>query len=135
VFLPLAAGHARAPPAGALARDLLTRSSRTSGIPTTPTARRLLDYCRRSANPIGRLLLHLYGITMPPRCARSDAICSALQLINFWQDLSVDCRAARCYVPQADAERHGLRRRGLARRTRGPAERALVRELCGGPQR
>ena len=61
----------------------------------------LLDYCRRSANPIGRLLLHLYGIEDAPHCA-SDAICSALQLINFWQDLSVDGPRGRLYIPQAD---------------------------------
>ncbi|HRB10799.1 MAG TPA: squalene/phytoene synthase family protein, partial [Ottowia sp.] len=45
----------------------------------------LLDYCRRSANPVGRLLLHLYGVTSAQALAESDAICSALQLINFWQ--------------------------------------------------
>ena len=50
----------------------------------------LLDYCDRSANPIGRLLLHLYGIRDAPSLQRADAICSALQVINFWQDLSVD---------------------------------------------
>src|SRR5512134_48982 len=50
----------------------------------------LLDYCSRSANPIGRLLLQLYGIDDDTALRQSDAICSALQLINFWQDLSVD---------------------------------------------
>lgn len=59
----------------------------------------LLDYCRRSANPIGRLLLHLYGIQDPASLAQSDAICSALQLINFWQDLSVDLPRGRFYLP------------------------------------
>ena len=52
----------------------------------------LLDYCRRSANPIGRLLLHLYGIDDPLSLRQSDAICTALQLANFWQDLGVDTR-------------------------------------------
>ncbi len=60
---------------------------------------RLLDYCARSANPIGRLLLHLSGIDEPMRCAQSDAICTALQLINFWQDLRVDLPRGRLYVP------------------------------------
>jgi len=68
----------------------------------------LLDYCRRSANPIGRLLLHLYGIADTEALARSDAICSALQLINFWQDLSVDLRRGRCYLPRQDCASHGL---------------------------
>jgi hydroxysqualene synthase len=59
----------------------------------------LLDYCRLSANPVGRLLLHLYGVTAPAALIESDAICSALQLINFWQDLSVDLPKRRFYVP------------------------------------
>ena len=59
----------------------------------------LLDYCRRSANPIGRLLLHLNGVDDAESLARSDAVCSALQLINFWQDLSVDVPRGRFYLP------------------------------------
>lgn len=57
----------------------------------------LLDYCQRSANPVGRLLLHLYGVQDPHSLAQSDQICSALQLINFWQDLSVDIERSRWY--------------------------------------
>jgi hydroxysqualene synthase len=59
----------------------------------------LLNYCRLSANPVGRLLLHLYGVTDPIALVESDAICSALQLINFWQDLSVDLPKSRFYLP------------------------------------
>ena len=59
----------------------------------------LLDYCSRSANPIGRLLLHLYGVKGTSELAASDAICSALQLINFWQDLSKDIPRGRYYLP------------------------------------
>lgn len=59
----------------------------------------LLDYCTRSANPIGRLLMHLYDIRSETALAQSDAICTALQLINFWQDLSVDTPRARLYLP------------------------------------
>jgi hydroxysqualene synthase len=58
----------------------------------------LLDYCNRSANPVGRLLLHLYGVTGERELAASDAICSALQLINFWQDLSKDIPRGRYYL-------------------------------------
>jgi squalene synthase HpnC len=68
----------------------------------------LLDYCRRSANPVGRLLLHLYGVTDALALERSDAICSALQLINFWQDLSVDIPRGRYYLPQDDCNRFGV---------------------------
>ncbi|MDM0016816.1 squalene synthase HpnC [Variovorax saccharolyticus] len=68
----------------------------------------LLDYCRRSANPVGRLLLHLYGVTDARSLAQSDAICSALQLINFWQDLGVDLPRGRRYLPRADCDAHGL---------------------------
>lgn len=68
----------------------------------------LLDYCKRSANPVGRLLLHLYGIATPEALRQSDAICTALQLINFWQDLSVDLPRGRCYLPQTDLDTFNL---------------------------
>ncbi|MEO5881086.1 MAG: squalene synthase HpnC [Caldimonas sp.] len=68
----------------------------------------LLDYCRRSANPVGRLLLHLYGVGGAEHLARSDAICTALQLANFWQDLGLDTRRGRLYLPEADCRRHGV---------------------------
>ena len=68
----------------------------------------LLDYCHRSANPIGRLLLHLYGVRDALALQRSDAICSALQLINFWQDLSVDIPRGRYYLPRDDCDRFGV---------------------------
>lgn len=66
----------------------------------------LLDYCRRSANPVGRLLLHLYGVGGAERLAQSDAICTALQLANFWQDLGIDTRRGRLYLPETDCHRH-----------------------------
>ena len=68
----------------------------------------LLDYCRRSANPVGRLLLHLYGVHSADALAESDAICSALQLINFWQDPSVDIPRGRYYLPQDACAQFGL---------------------------
>lgn len=93
----------------------------------------LLAYCRLSANPVGRLLLHLYGVNDAVSLSQSDAICSALQLINFWQDLSVDLPRGRHYLP-ADA----LARRGLTLDDFGPdappdretARQALVADLC-----
>lgn len=59
----------------------------------------LLDYCAKSANPIGRLLLHLYRVNDADALAMSDAVCSSLQLINFWQDLSEDLPRGRLYLP------------------------------------
>ncbi len=91
----------------------------------------LLDYCRRSANPVGRLLLHLYGIQDARSLQQSDAICTALQLINFWQDLSVDGPRGRCYVPETDRQAHGVPPGDLAAARDSAAGRALVAALCG----
>jgi phytoene synthase len=68
----------------------------------------LLDYCRRSANPVGNLLLHLYGEATPVNIAYSDAICTSLQLINFWQDVAKDWRIGRVYLPQDDLARFNV---------------------------
>ncbi len=68
----------------------------------------LLDYSSRSANPIGRLLLHLYGVTSDAALKQSDSICSALQLINFWQDCSRDVPRGRYYLPLKALQAHGL---------------------------
>ncbi|MGE5385574.1 MAG: squalene synthase HpnC [Betaproteobacteria bacterium] len=65
----------------------------------------LLDYCRRSANPVGRLVLHLCGQTRPEQLEQSDRICTALQLINFWQDVGIDWEKDRVYIPQCDLPR------------------------------
>ena len=65
----------------------------------------LLDYCRHSANPVGRLVLHLFGRTEPQHLEQSDCICTALQLINFWQDVAVDWEKQRIYIPQSDLQR------------------------------
>lgn len=72
------------------------------------TRAELVDYCARSANPVGRLMLHLYGIDHPRALAESDDVCTALQLINFWQDLSVDIPRGRYYVTASDCAAHGL---------------------------
>ena len=68
----------------------------------------LLDYCRRSANPVGRLLVHLVERASEDNLRRSDCICSALQLINFWQDIAIDWTKGRVYLPQADLDRFGI---------------------------
>ena len=86
----------------------------------------LLDYCRRSANPVGRLLLHLYGVADAQALAQSDAICSALQLINFWQDLRVDIPRGRHYLADADCAAHGVDRAQLATLQPTPATTRLL---------
>ena len=95
----------------------------------------LLDYCRRSANPVGRLLLHLYGVDDRRALQQSDAICSALQLANFWQDLAVDLRRGRLYIPLADCACHGVDPAGLLALIDGPAVRELVAEMVDWARR
>jgi len=90
----------------------------------------LLDYCRRSANPIGRLLLHLYDINDPLALRRSDAICSALQLINFWQDFSRDGPRGRVYAPDTDLAQHRVSHADLLACRDSPVARALIQDLC-----
>ena len=67
-----------------------------------------VDYCRRSANPVGRLLLALYDADDAQSRVESDAICTALQLANFWQDVAVDWRKGRVYIPLEDLARFGV---------------------------
>jgi phytoene/squalene synthetase len=73
-----------------------------------------MEYCKRSANPIGRLLLKLYGDTDAKHQAWSDGICSALQLINFLQDVAIDYRKGRIYLPQDEMARFGIGERQIA---------------------
>lgn len=130
VFDPLAVRvrKFRLPPP--LLHDLLDAFEQDVRNPPYPDRDALLDYCRRSANPIGRLLLHLYGLRDARSLQQADAICSALQLINFWQDLGVDGPRGRCYVPTQDLQRHGVTRDELARCADSPRSRALVAALC-----
>ncbi len=86
----------------------------------------LLDYCRRSANPVGRLLLHLFKRTSDSELAQSDAICSALQLVNFWQDAAIDHAKDRIYLPQDEMARFGVSESHLQGRIVDDAWRALM---------
>jgi squalene synthase HpnC len=131
VFDALAAAIARHGLPTALLADLLDAFSADAVQSRYADRAGLLDYCRRSANPIGRLLLHLYGIEDAESLARSDAICSALQLANFWQDLGVDAARGRIYVPAADAQRHGVAFDELLALRDSERVRALVAELVG----
>ena len=77
------------------------------------TEAELLDYCTRSANPVGRLLLHLYGISDAEALGYSDDICTSLQLINFWQDISQDIPRGRFYLPEDDCAKFGVSKTDL----------------------
>lgn len=129
VFRPLAAAIARHRLPLAPLADLLSAFEQDTANPLYPDRAALLDYCARSANPVGRLLLHLAGVTERDALAQSDAICSGLQLINFWQDLSIDLPRGRIYVTELDAARFGLDPRELRAGSDSDASRALVRSL------
>lgn len=87
----------------------------------------LLDYCRRSANPVGNLLLHLYEEATPVNLAYSDAICTALQLINFWQDVARDWSIGRVYLPQDELATFGVSEDQIARGGCDDQWRALMK--------
>lgn len=88
----------------------------------------VLDYCRRSANPVGRIVLALEGCRDPRLVDMSDAICTGLQLVNFWQDIKRDRNAGRVYLPAADMRRHGVVEADLDAARASPALRTLVRD-------
>jgi phytoene synthase len=88
-----------------LFRDLLDAFSQDVTKKRYTSFSEVLDYCRRSANPVGRLLLHLFKQTAESDLARSDSICSALQLVNFWQDADIDYKNDRIYLPQDEMAR------------------------------
>ena len=89
----------------------------------------LLDYCRRSASPVGRLLLHLHGVSDASSLRHSDAICTALQLANFWQDLRIDTERGRIYLPATDCERFTVAPSSILEGHDSPLTRALVAEM------
>lgn len=95
---------------------------------TYATQDELLDYCRRSANPVGRLLLHLYHIDNATALAESDHICTALQLANFWQDLSVDIPRGRHYLPDDACAAHAVTRASLSVLHSAPNTLKLIAE-------
>ena len=90
----------------------------------------LLDYCRRSANPVGRLVLRVCGYRSPELDRQSDAVCTALQLTNFWQDLERDWIKGRLYVPLELVRQMGAEEGSLARGEWTPAWQAAVAEAA-----
>lgn len=87
----------------------------------------LQNYCRRSANPVGTLLLHLYEEATPVNLAYSDAICTALQLINFWQDVAKDFVLARIYLPLDEMAQFGVTEEQIAQGVSNDAWRTLMK--------
>jgi squalene synthase HpnC len=86
----------------------------------------LLDYCRLSANPVGEVVLHVIGAATPDRVELSDRVCTGLQLLEHWQDLSEDYAKGRIYLPLDDLARFGVPEQDLGRATATEQLRALV---------
>ncbi len=111
-----------------LLRDLLSAFRQDVTVQRYACHADVLHYCRRSADPIGRLLLHLYGRVQEPLLAMSDALCTGLQLTNFLQDIAIDWRKGRVYVPQDALSRHGLTENAIDQPLNDSAWTALMRE-------
>jgi squalene synthase HpnC len=107
-------------------RDLLSAFRQDVVTPRYADYAALLDYCRRSADPVGRLMLALYGVGGERDLRDSDAICTALQLINFWQDVAIDIEKNRIYIPQDDMARFGVTAGDIEGGVTGDAWRALM---------
>ncbi len=89
----------------------------------------LSDYCRRSANPVGKLMLHLYDCVDEISLEQSDAICTALQLINFLQDVAIDWKKGRIYLPQSDMAKFGVSESFIAQATANASTNTAWRAL------
>jgi squalene synthase HpnC len=106
--------------------DLIAANRQDQVVSRYPTYGDLLEYCRLSANPVGRIVLHIFGAATPAREALSDRVCTALQLAEHWQDVAEDLRAGRIYLPEEDLDRFGCSERDLAVPRAGPRVRALI---------
>jgi len=111
--------------------DLLTAFRQDQTVARYQTFDDVLGYCHNSANPVGRLVLHLCGYQDPERQALSDATCTALQLANFWQDIPEDLKKGRIYIPLDAMERYGYTEEDLEAGRESPAFRAVMREIVG----
>ena len=107
--------------------DLLSAFRQDASQTSYATFAQLLDYCRRSANPVGRIMLALFGRLDDRTVPLSDALCTGLQLANFWQDVSVDLKKFRVYIPVEDFTRFGVDTAAFARGEDSPEFRALLR--------
>jgi squalene synthase HpnC len=112
-------------------RDLLIAFRQDQTIRRYPTWRSVLDYCRNSANPVGRLVLYLWRYRDAERFALSDHTCTALQLANFWQDVSRDLDKDRVYIPLEVLAAAGLTEPELGARTFDARYVCVMRDLIG----
>ncbi|MBQ5945877.1 squalene synthase HpnC [Massilia sp. ST3] len=108
-------------------RDLLSAFRQDVVTHRYPDYPSLLDYCNRSANPVGKLMLALYDADDERNVRESNAICTALQLINFWQDVAIDLAKGRIYLPQEDLAQHGVGEGALQAGSMDAGWRALMR--------
>lgn len=127
VFLALAETLRRFQIPKQLCIDLITAFKMDVQIKRYPSFDDLLFYCRHSANPVGRLILHLFGCASEDRMYLSDKICSALQLANFWQDVAVDLDKGRIYLPQNDRAQFEVAETELFEKRFSPRYRELLR--------
>ena len=107
-------------------RDLIQANRQDQRVTRYQTYADLAQYCELSANPIGQIVLHIFGVATPDRIAFSDSICTALQLAEHWQDVAEDLGNGRIYLPGEDLERFGCTEADLAAPTAGPAVRQLM---------
>ena len=107
--------------------DLLVAFRQDQNVLRYQTMDDVLDYCRNSANPVGRLVLYACGYRDPEMFRLSDFTCTALQLANFWQDVSADFARGRIYLPLDDMQRFGVDKATLAKHEPTPAFRELMR--------
>ena len=107
--------------------DLLTAFRQDQTVTRYETFDDLLGYCRYSANPVGHLVLYVCGHRDAERQRLSDYTCTALQLANFWQDVSVDYAKGRIYLPLEDLHRHGVSEQDIAARRNTPSFCELLR--------
>lgn len=106
--------------------DLIDAFEQDQEVTRYTTFEQLQSYCRRSANPVGRLVLRLAGCDDPPLDRLSDAICTGLQLANFWQDVARDFAKGRIYLPREDLDRFQVTENDLAVPTTSPQVRQLI---------
>lgn len=106
--------------------DLIQANRQDQVVSSYRTFEDLLGYCRLSANPVGRIVLHVFGSYTEPRAELSDAVCTALQLAEHWQDVAEDLRAGRIYLPAEDMEGYGCTAEHLATGSAAAPVRALI---------
>jgi squalene synthase HpnC len=106
--------------------DLIEANRQDQVVSRYPAFDDLLGYCRLSANPVGRIVLYVFGCFTQPRAELSDSICTALQLAEHWQDVAEDLRAGRIYLPGEDLDAYGCTEQDLAQASAPPKVRELM---------